>query len=122
MGNRCADHVTPPLSAKVGTTSPTGGGRSVGIVRSRTKATEFSFSLGEALPDAHIANIPSRKTPLLYLIVVHVTPQKASLKIKNKIKLSISFYYFLVTVLGINSVAVTCHTIPSAVRSTQRSS
>jgi len=33
-----------PLStAKVGTTSPTGGGRSVGIVRSRTKATEFSL-------------------------------------------------------------------------------
>jgi hypothetical protein len=31
------------LSAKVGTTSPTSGGRSVGIVRSRTKATEFSF-------------------------------------------------------------------------------
>jgi hypothetical protein len=30
-----------PLSAKVGTTSPTSGGRSVGIVRSRTKATEF---------------------------------------------------------------------------------
>jgi hypothetical protein len=26
-------------------TSPTGGGRSVGIVRSRTKAMEFSFSL-----------------------------------------------------------------------------
>jgi len=26
-------------------TSPTGGGRSVGMVRSRTKATEFSFSL-----------------------------------------------------------------------------
>jgi len=24
-------------------TSPTGGGRSVGTVRSRTKATEFSF-------------------------------------------------------------------------------
>jgi hypothetical protein len=30
-----------PLSAKVGTTSPTSGGRSVGIVRSRTKATVF---------------------------------------------------------------------------------
>jgi hypothetical protein len=30
-----------PLSAKVGTTSPTSGGRSVGIVRSRAKATEF---------------------------------------------------------------------------------
>jgi hypothetical protein len=27
-------------------TSPTGGGRSVGIVRSRTKAMVFSFSLG----------------------------------------------------------------------------
>jgi hypothetical protein len=34
-----------PLSAKVGTTSPRSGGRSVGIVRSRTKATVFSFSL-----------------------------------------------------------------------------
>jgi hypothetical protein len=29
------------------TTSPTGGGRSVGIVRSRTKATEFSLILHE---------------------------------------------------------------------------
>ena len=28
---------------KLALTSPTGGGRSVGIVRSRTKATEFSF-------------------------------------------------------------------------------
>jgi hypothetical protein len=32
-----------PLSAKDGTTSPTSGGRSVGIVRSRTKATEGFF-------------------------------------------------------------------------------
>jgi hypothetical protein len=31
------------LEWKVGTTSPTSGGRSVGIVRSLTKATEFSF-------------------------------------------------------------------------------
>jgi hypothetical protein len=29
---------------KLALTSPTGGGRSVGIVRSRTKATEFFFS------------------------------------------------------------------------------
>jgi hypothetical protein len=29
----------------VGTTSPTSGGCSIGIVLSRTKATEFSFSL-----------------------------------------------------------------------------
>ena len=41
VGNRCADHVTPLYPQKLALTSPTGGGRSVGIVRSRTKATEF---------------------------------------------------------------------------------
>ena len=40
MGIRCADHVTPLYPQKLTLTSPTGGGRSVGIVRSRTKATE----------------------------------------------------------------------------------
>ena len=44
VGNRCADHVTPSIRKKLALTSPTGGGRSVGIVRSRTKATEFSFN------------------------------------------------------------------------------
>jgi hypothetical protein len=44
MGIRCADHVTPLYPQKLALTSPTSGGRSVGIVRSRTKATEFSFS------------------------------------------------------------------------------
>ena len=43
MGNLCADHVTPLYPQKLALTSPTGGGRSVGIVRSRTKATEFSL-------------------------------------------------------------------------------
>ena len=43
MGIRCADHVTPLYPQKLALTSPTGGGRSVGIVRSQTKATEFSF-------------------------------------------------------------------------------
>ena len=37
----CADHATPLYPQKLALTSPTGGGRSVGIVRSRTKATEF---------------------------------------------------------------------------------
>jgi hypothetical protein len=37
--------VTPLYPQKLALTSPTGGGRSVGIVRVRTKATEFSFSL-----------------------------------------------------------------------------
>ena len=43
MGTRCADHVTPLYPQKLALTSPTGGGRSVGIVRLRTKATEFSY-------------------------------------------------------------------------------
>ena len=43
MGIRCADHVTTLYPQKLALTSPTGGGRSVGIVRSRTKATEFSL-------------------------------------------------------------------------------
>jgi len=40
VGTRCADHVTPLYPQKLALTSPTGGGRSVGIVHSRTKATE----------------------------------------------------------------------------------
>ena len=45
MGTRCANPVIPLYPQKLALTSPTGGGRSVGMVRSRTKATEFSFSL-----------------------------------------------------------------------------
>jgi len=45
VGTRCADHVTPLYPQKLALTSPTGGGRSVGIVRVRTKATELVFSL-----------------------------------------------------------------------------
>ena len=43
MGSRCADHVTPLYPQKLALTSLTGGGRSVGIIRVRTKATEFSL-------------------------------------------------------------------------------
>ena len=43
VGTRCADHVTPLYPQKLALTSSTGGGRSVGIVCVRTKATEFSF-------------------------------------------------------------------------------
>jgi len=43
VGTRCADHVTPLYPQKLVLTSPTGGCRSVGIVRARTKATDFSF-------------------------------------------------------------------------------
>ena len=41
VGTRCADNVTPLYPQKLALTSPTGGGRSIGIVRVRTKATEF---------------------------------------------------------------------------------
>ena len=51
VGTRCADHVTPLYPQKLALTSPTGGGRSVGIVRVRTKATEFSLI-------HHIQSIP----------------------------------------------------------------
>ena len=40
-GTRYAGHVTPLYSQKLALTSPTGSGRSVDIVRVRTKATEF---------------------------------------------------------------------------------
>jgi len=48
VGTRCADHVTPLYPQKLALTSPTGGGRSVGIVRVRTKATEV-ISLGHRI-------------------------------------------------------------------------
>ena len=43
MGIRCVDQVTPLYPQKLALTSPTGGGRSVGIVHSRTEATEFEL-------------------------------------------------------------------------------
>ena len=45
VGTRCADHMTPLYPQMLALTSPTGGGRSVGIVRVRTKVTEFSLVL-----------------------------------------------------------------------------
>jgi hypothetical protein len=42
MGFRRADCVTPLHGQKLTLASPTSGGRSVGILRSRTEATEFN--------------------------------------------------------------------------------
>ena len=53
VGTRCADHVTSLYPQKLALTSPTGGGRSVGIVRVRTKATEFSFCFIVVEMDLH---------------------------------------------------------------------
>jgi hypothetical protein len=41
VGIRRADHVVPSVRKRIELTSPASGGRSVGIVRSRTKATEL---------------------------------------------------------------------------------
>jgi len=59
VGIRCADHVTPLYPQKLALTSPTGGGRSVGIVRVRTKATEFVFVWPS---DGHTVQIGRRLT------------------------------------------------------------
>jgi hypothetical protein len=45
VGIRHADHVAPSIRKKVGNCFAAIGGRSVGIVRSRTQTMEFSFSL-----------------------------------------------------------------------------
>jgi hypothetical protein len=43
VGIRHADHVAPSIRKRLAITSPTSGGRSVGIVRSRTQTMEFSL-------------------------------------------------------------------------------
>jgi hypothetical protein len=45
VGIRCADHTTPLYQLKLALTSSAGCGRLIGIVRLRTKTTEFSFFL-----------------------------------------------------------------------------
>ena len=65
-------------------TSPTGGGRSVGIVRLRTKATEFFFYVNKIMS----------KSPDWRLVSVQ---GKLKLK-KKKIRLFASFYYILLTI------------------------
>jgi hypothetical protein len=59
QGIRHADHVAPSIR-KSGTNVANSGGRTVGTVRSRTQATEFSFStlpLGNAMGRAHLRDI-----------------------------------------------------------------
>jgi hypothetical protein len=45
VGIRHADHVATSTLKKLAITSPTSGGRSVSIVRSRTQTMEFSFGI-----------------------------------------------------------------------------
>jgi hypothetical protein len=43
VGIRHADHVAPSIRKMLAITSPTSGGRSIGLVRSRTQTMEFFF-------------------------------------------------------------------------------
>ena len=65
MGTRCADHVTPLYPRKLALNSPTGGGRSVGIVRVQTTATEFRDYVGiVTLITLHVfSNLLAQKWP-----------------------------------------------------------
>jgi hypothetical protein len=56
VGIRCADHVTSLYPQKLALTSSTGGGRSVGIVHSRTKAMEFSLVYWSSTHSVHLAD------------------------------------------------------------------
>jgi hypothetical protein len=49
VGIRHADYVTSSIHKKLAITSPTSGGRSVGIVRSRTQTMEFSLACEQYL-------------------------------------------------------------------------
>jgi hypothetical protein len=59
--------VTPLYPQKLALTSPTGGGRSVGIVRSRTKATEFSL-LYESVGTGVLCN-PQNMQPVFFRLL-----------------------------------------------------
>jgi len=72
VGTRCADHVTPLYPQNLALTSPTGGGRSVGVVRSRTKATEFSFIYNNIPETHHVTTVYSVATVLYLQFVLHV--------------------------------------------------
>jgi hypothetical protein len=65
VGIRCADHVTPLYPQKLALTSPTSGGRSVGIVRSRAKDTEFSLGL-----NLYIVSVSGKLYMSLYDMII----------------------------------------------------
>jgi len=84
--------VTPLYPQKLALTSPTGGGRSVGIVRSRTKATEFSLVLlvtrhairGETWrrSDATWCRVNARRLPTFRRNVLPLISRQGSLNLR----------------------------------------
>jgi len=73
--------MTPLYPQKLALTSPTGGGHSVGIVRVRTKATEFSFFFAvsyKVTPSTSVTNENENGQQLLAQ-----TPKEYLIKIKS---------------------------------------
>jgi len=71
VGTRCADHVIPLYPQKLTLTSPTGGGRSVGIVRVRTKVTESIYSPFFSLQNAICFIILTYLVPVLFTFYIY---------------------------------------------------
>ena len=102
MGIRCPDHVTPLYPQKLALTSPTGGGRSVGIVRLRTKATEFFYTYGRFVPH------PTPHPRPQYCDLYH----KSVCKDDNVTFLSLPpFFGFFLTPTGMNFVLLPVCTV-----------
>ena len=106
VGTSCADHVTPLYPQKLALTSPTGGGRSLGIVRVRTKATELYtlrfFSLQNAVCFINLTYL----FPVLFTFYA-----KGVLKLKNNsgakgLKHSVIYFVILIWCCGSLSCVV----------------
>jgi hypothetical protein len=71
-----------PLSAKIGTNSPTSSGRSVGIVRSQTQATEFIHADSRDHPASYTVDSGDyyiHTVPRLRMVQLYCHPSKSLL-------------------------------------------
>jgi hypothetical protein len=84
VGIRCADHVTPLYPQKLALTFPTGGGRSVGIVRSRTKAMEFLVSYNAPVASAARVPVTSEVTTPTKLLLSIEMPRQNTIVLVHK--------------------------------------
>jgi hypothetical protein len=75
-----------PLPAKIGTNLPTSGGRLVGIIRLRTKATEFFFCLVLILYVTFVIDIETYQS--LYLTTVWKDAAADDIKLQHNHLLS----------------------------------
>ena len=104
MGTRCADHVTPLYPQKLALTSPTGGGRSVGIVRVRTKATEFvvvTLFVGPVCTESQY--IPGRHNNSTSRQVVYMTTTQYLLRIPQQNNFIIAKKFLTIYYLNIDN-------------------